>query len=395
MVETLGVETGAEESGRGTGDARTVSVVIPTFNRAHLIGETLASVLAQTRPADEIIVIDDGSRDNTRDVVGAFDGPINYRAKPNSGKANSLNVALEMVRGDFVWIVDDDDLAEPGALARLLGLIAENRQAVLAYGRYERFSVDAATGAKQRAPAGHWRMVDDAHFLVTSLEDFYVHQGCMIVRRDAYEAVGPFDPTYVHTEDCDMLIRLARYGPCVGTDEVVFLQRQHDGERGSAAQRYGAADREAIWINSEKAIFERLRGEMALDEFLPRGRTADTDAARREALIQRATIMGRKKLWAFAVEDLKAAAAIDCGALSEAERDCLRRAMGSKFGCNELLTDRDAVTAIAGVAREGTVGRAMVRTLGRGLVWRVREAASAARPGEAFGFARLAARFST
>ena len=217
----------------------------------------------------------------------------------------------------------------------------------------------------------------------------------MIVHRDAYAAVGPFDTRYVHTEDYDMLVRLALYGPCAGSDDVVFLQRQHEGERGTKAQRFSARDRELHWIASETAIFERLRGELSLDAYLPAGRSVSCDADRREALIQRGCIMGRKKLWAHAAADFRKAAELDCGPLLDVERDTLRRTFASKYGCAELISDSDAVRSLIGVRRAGPTGPEIVKSLGRGLVWRIREAARAGRVARAAGFSVLAARLSS
>ena len=89
----------------------TLSVIIPAFNRAGLIGETLRSLLTQTLPADEIIVVDDGSTDDTAEVVGSFGPPVKVVRRPNGGPAAARNTGLAAAIGEYVHFFDSDDLA--------------------------------------------------------------------------------------------------------------------------------------------------------------------------------------------------------------------------------------------------------------------------------------------
>ena len=113
-----------------------VSVVVPTYNRAALLGECLDSLLNQDRRPEEILVVDDGSSDGTPDVVRSKDGPVRYLRQENAGKAAALNRALAAVSGEAVWIVDDDDLAPPDALVRLTAAIETGPGTDLVYGGF-------------------------------------------------------------------------------------------------------------------------------------------------------------------------------------------------------------------------------------------------------------------
>src|SRR3954471_14240389 len=93
-----------------------VSIVIPTYNRARYLRECLESVLSQTVPPLEVIVIDDGSEDETCSTVAAFGAPVRYVWKENGGKPRALNFAIPQVQGEFVWMFDDDDVALPHAI---------------------------------------------------------------------------------------------------------------------------------------------------------------------------------------------------------------------------------------------------------------------------------------
>ena len=94
-----------------------VSVVIPTYNRAHLIGRTIESVLGQSYDNVELVIVDDGSKDNTRDViVGKYDARVRYFQKPNGGPASARNFGFREARGDYVALLDSDDTWHPWKL---------------------------------------------------------------------------------------------------------------------------------------------------------------------------------------------------------------------------------------------------------------------------------------
>ncbi len=350
------------------------SAIIPTYNRAVLLKEAIESVLAQSLAPTEILVVDDGSDDNTADIVASFGEQVTFIQKPeNKGKADSLNKAIEQATGDYVWIVDDDDLVDPEALATLTSLLEQFPEAGFSYGRHDRFSI-AADGTRLHSDTGYWRNCTPEEFLTATLEDFFVHQPGMLVRRSLYDEVGPFDTQLVRSQDYDMLIRLARAAPCVSTEKVVFHQRQHEGDRGQGSARFSAAERDEKWIAYDQKIFSRQQESLTLSEYLPRGIEVADDATRRLALIQRGTIFGRKKLWAQAISDFTAAARIGGRNLDTSETGCLRRAFGSKYGCPELIRDRSLAQSLREIRQCRPAGKPILKALGRGLFWQIRRA---------------------
>jgi glycosyltransferase involved in cell wall biosynthesis len=172
--------------------ANSVTVLIPTFNRAHLLVESLDSVLAQTRRPDQIIVINDGSTDDTLERLEPYRGDIEILNKDNAGKSAALNKALSVAKGDLIWVFDDDDIAEPDALEILLGLLDENPDADFAYGRHDRFEV-RPDGRVKWKDTGYWRKSPPEDFLFETLLDMFAHQPGMLVRKSLYIKAGAFD----------------------------------------------------------------------------------------------------------------------------------------------------------------------------------------------------------
>lgn len=103
-----------------------VSVIIPTYNRAQYISETIESVLAQTYSNLEIIVIDDGSIDNTKEVISKYISKIKYVRQPNSERGAARNHGLRLAKGEFIAFLDSDDLWLPDKIEKDLKFFADN-----------------------------------------------------------------------------------------------------------------------------------------------------------------------------------------------------------------------------------------------------------------------------
>ena len=366
------------------------TVILPTFNRSSYLIETLDSLFAQTLQPDEIIVADDGSTDDTPQVMARLEGRVRYIRKANSGKADTLNQIIPTVQNPLIWIMDDDDLAMPNALADMSGLLNGRPEIGFSYGRYERFRVDPQTGEKIIWDCGYWREADRDGFALANLEDFFVHHPGLLVRRTSYETVGPFELRYGRTEDYEMMIRLARRFTPLKTDNVVFLQRQHDGERHGGL---AADQRTTRWMKEEAGIFETARGMLDLPEYLSAADRARplTPVLRRRALINRSVVMARHRLWSHALEDLAAACAlVGNEPLEPQERNAVRRALFSKYGCREVLTDREIKQGLRELARQGPLGRDITRTFAGSLAFFIRTRVQSGRVSEATRYAMLA-----
>jgi glycosyltransferase involved in cell wall biosynthesis len=352
-------------------DSKRTSVIVPTYNRKNFLQSSLNAILAQTDARDEVIVVVDGSSDGTECLLQTYEGRIHTIHQKNVGKAKALNAALAIATGQFVWVVDDDDIVCPTAHLDLLALFDGKPDVMIAYGRHRRFRQEA-DGTKILLDTGYWNDCRADELFLATLEDFFVHQPGMLVRRSLYRVVGDFDESLPRSIDYDMLIRLARHGKAASTNKVIFHQRQHDGDRGPAKKRFKIRDRDANWVLNDAHIITRLHESLPLEAYLPANeiRTAQD---RRQALLQRGTIMARKKRWPLALLDFRTALDEFVEPLSLTEKQILRRATGSKYGCAEIISNPEIDVGLAVLRLTGPHGVEVCRSLARGLVWRIRE----------------------
>ncbi|SDF18350.1 glycosyltransferase family 2 protein [Limimaricola pyoseonensis] len=347
-----------------------ISVIIPTYNRRGYLREAIESVQAQTRPVREIIVWDDGSSDGTAEEVAEIAEPrLRYFAAANAGKSAALNRALAEARGDYIWICDDDDIALPQAAERLAGMLDADPGIGLAGAGYNRFR--DGPGGREITDAGYWPDLAQGSVLRHLLEDIFLFQNATLVRRDCYDRVGPFRADLARSIDYDMIVRLAARYPVAMSEEVVFLQRKHDGARGPAARRHAASASEAVWAAQDRVVFEGLRPGLPLSLFEAMFE-AEPEWRARAARLQRGAVYARRNDWGHAFDDLEAAARIAPDApLAAAELAICRRAVSGKHGVVLSAPERRRLAALA---RQGRAGRQIAAGLGRGLLWSLRRA---------------------
>lgn len=366
--------------------AEIVSVLIPTYNRAEFLPESVDAVLTALRAQDEVIVIDDGSTDDTPQILARYGNRIRVITTPNRGKSTALNIGLTQAKGDYVWIVDDDDLVLPDALTRLLGMLQANPQAGLAYGRYETFSTNEH-GERAFHGTGHWAYhVSPKAFLAETLDDFFVHQPGMLVRREVYDRTGPFNEALSRSIDYEMLVRIARLTEAVGTDEVVFLQRQHNGDRGPASARIKGRQRWAIWAANNRRIFRKFHDRLPLEAYTAGPVDLNNPLSRRAALLRRGVVMARHQNWDLALANFRLAADMAIEPLTPSERKTVRTTFNGTFGCRDVLDDDRLISDFCALS-DNSVGASLLVIFARSLKYRVREALERGEWQKAAGYA--------
>lgn len=213
-----------------------VGVVIPTYNRADMLREALRSVLDQTVPAAEIVVVDDGSTDDTPGVVAEFAGagaPIRLLAGPHTNERSaSRNRGVDALESPLVAFLDSDDIWKPERLERQLGALRQHPEAGFAFCNVHRFNERGLIGT---LPC----LLPSADYNGTILGDVLLEplavSSTLLVRREALQEVGGFAPMRMN-EDYELTLRLAARFAASYVPDVLVLMREHEG-RTSRAKR--------------------------------------------------------------------------------------------------------------------------------------------------------------
>lgn len=356
-----------------------ISVILPTFNRADLIAETLDSLLVQTRPVDQILVVDDGSTDGVKDVILRYADRVTYVRQDNGGKSRALNYGMTLATGDYIWICDDDDLLEPDACERLAGALDADPSLGFCAGRHEDFTVDTRTGTRTIKAPGYWLPSQPDEIFPDLLDGCHIFQPGMIVRRSVYDAVGAFNPAFIRSQDYEMLLRIARKTRGLLWPERVYLHREHKGARGSAKMRFTPEQNNAKWMKFHRMIFEPLMADLSDDELLPPSVWQMPEVApvrNRVAQLKRARVFARHMMWAEAVDTFANASRLHVDVpLSRVEQSLITGATTYSFGCAPLYEDPAHRAGVMALKTVSPVGRSVARLIGRSLHWRIRNAA--------------------
>jgi len=204
------------------GEGALVSVVIPTYNNAEMAPEAVASALAQEYRPIEVIVVDDGSTDETADRLGGLGSDVRVVRLAHGGPAVARNAGIRESSGELVAFLDSDDLWMPGKLSRCVGLLAAHPEAGVVYTGV--MIVEVETGRRylleQYAKSG-WMARD------LFLECRGVNTSTLVVRRRCLEAVGGFDEEFFRAQDWDLMIRLAERFEYVHEPEALTERRLH------------------------------------------------------------------------------------------------------------------------------------------------------------------------
>jgi glycosyltransferase involved in cell wall biosynthesis len=176
-----------------------VSVVIPTHNRPDMLRGAIESVLGQTYPVREIIVVDNGRPKETERVVKEFGVPIILVRSPVPGPSTSRNRGVEISRGDYVAFLDDDDLWHPDKLAVQMDFLEKHPDVAMVSCRIVPF------GREISINSGLWISGD---LYARLFMESFVATPTVVVKKDVLVSVGGFDPRYMRAEDYDLWLRI-------------------------------------------------------------------------------------------------------------------------------------------------------------------------------------------
>lgn len=208
-----------------------VSVIIPTYRRAGMLAEALESVRAQGYPNLDVIVVDDGSRDSTAEVVALHGEWVRYLEQPNRGASAARNRGIREARGEFIAFLDDDDLWRPGKLKEQLRFFKLRPEAAI--------NICGAQFIDERHRVIGERIPPEV--MPLDLLEIGVPPGAIcsgtLVKRECLEAVGGFDETLFGCEDREWLLRVAQHHPLHCLPAPLVWMRVHGGPRSYRAER--------------------------------------------------------------------------------------------------------------------------------------------------------------
>jgi glycosyltransferase involved in cell wall biosynthesis len=257
MAGRIAIMSGAEPK---------VSVVIPTYNRARFLPEALESVFAQSYPNIEVVLADDGSIDDTCNVIRPYLNRIVYVKKANGGLASARNVGLRHASGKYIAIMDSDDICMPDRIATQVGYLERNPNVFLCSSDFSAFDGTKITetshirsyySAVKRVPEGVRGLYQERHAVdsreipwLSNVEhnelDIYVgdvydaliwgnfiHPPTIMVRQAVVEKVGEFDEGMSVATDYDWILRVSRHGKAAFIDRPLLKYRYSDDQMSS------------------------------------------------------------------------------------------------------------------------------------------------------------------
>ena len=252
----------------------TITVVMPCFNAAQTVFHAIASVHAQTFREWELIVVDDGSSDNSASVVrGIADPRIRLFSQANAGSSAARNYGLRQARGQYIAFLDSDDSWEPRFLETMVNALEPIDEAVLAYCGWQNLGVEGGRGEPFVPP--DYDPLDRAEVLLGGCR-WPIHG--VLVRKEAIDRAGGFDETLEASVDYDLWLRVAPQGRLILVPEVLAYYHHHGGtqitkNRLKVALNHWRAQEKFLQKNPEASarLGSRRVRELVAGELLKRG----------------------------------------------------------------------------------------------------------------------------
>jgi glycosyltransferase involved in cell wall biosynthesis len=220
-----------------------VSVIIPTYNRADCVTNAIDSVLAQTYADYEIIVIDDGSEDNTQEVISAYGDRLTHIHQDNQGLAAARNAGVRAARGEWIALLDSDDVWLPEKLAVQIGDLAKHFGLCLHTTNATVFREHIGQEVNYFDFAGISKLLEGEFSVFESPLSYQMEYGlvwaqCVLVKRQTLIDSGLYDTRLTIYTDLDMFCRVALYGSFgVNSRELAHIQRRDEQKPNISQQR--------------------------------------------------------------------------------------------------------------------------------------------------------------
>lgn len=257
---------------RASGAVR-VSVVMPLYNAQAFVEAAVRSVLASDLEALELIVVDDGSKDRSADIVAAIEDPriVLLRMPASGGPSRPRNTGIARSHAPYVAFLDSDDVLGRETLSASVAALDAHPDAALTLSDYE--SIDAEGGqiqasvhvdypalaalVSQTAAAATWQLIAQPQFAYALLFENFISTSGLVVRRQLLEQVGPFDESLGYSEDRDMWFRLAHQSGALYRRQCGLSRRLRAGSLSFGSQARNASDRITVLRRERERWQER------------------------------------------------------------------------------------------------------------------------------------------
>jgi glycosyltransferase involved in cell wall biosynthesis len=276
------------------------SIIIPCHNSARYLSETIESALAQTHPDIEVILVDDGSTDETSSIAKSY--PVRYVYQENRGISAARNKGISHCRGRYVQFLDHDDRLLPDAVETGVRLLEEHPECAIAVGEHRYIGADGRVlGYSNKRAAGR-----DLYLML--LEGNFVETPCSALhRRSTFSITGIFDENVQGAEDFELYLRTARRSGLIGHAAVVAEYRLHNANTSRnaglmLAVSYRVLEMERphlrhdhvklrLWRRGMRSV-ERLYGRQLARELMHKGSLTTEEDRRKLRLLLRHYVVG-------------------------------------------------------------------------------------------------------
>ena len=214
-----------------------VDVVVPSYQQCAFLRDCVESVLSQEVAGLRLLIIDNASTDGSpgvaRQLAAADDRVETILRTENLGPHASFNEGVEWARADYMMILCSDDLLVPGSLAAMISILERHPRATFALGEDVHWQQGEARPQAGTATDSQWQIRDGRDFIRERCRkpEAYIAAGMVLVRTAAHKAAGHYRPSLPHTDDFEMLLRLARLGEVAQTCSTVGIKRIHAANR--------------------------------------------------------------------------------------------------------------------------------------------------------------------
>ena len=273
-----------------------VSIVIPAFNHARFLPQAIESVLGQTHPGVELIVLDDGSTDDTRAVLARYGERFRWETQPNMGQAATLNKGWRQARGELLGYLSADDYLHRDAVRRAVETLRQDDGLAMVYPDFEQVDEDSRRRATVRTREFRY-------------EDMLLRLVCppgpgALFRRSAWQIAGDWDPSLRQIPDLAYWLRLGLVGRFRRIPEVLAYYRVHAGAQSFSRVNAARADE---FIRVVGALLDDARAPAAIRSQGARARAnALLHSARLHLLSGRTGTAARRLLEAMRTDPLTA-----------------------------------------------------------------------------------------